>query len=198
MRCCSRPLAAAAALLTCVLAPKLASAANTITFTLTDEPGRWFKSQAGPIAGTHSLAVATPGVTVNFVGGSHTVHTMSSLIFPSSAPGMPFDTEATKGRRSVTLTTPGLYVFVCKIHPYMLGAVIVDDPATAGLDLGEAVSLFHGPTVPTSSDLATRLLRAFFIITNPRQLARLQQAGRPGTSPIPAWTCASPGEQWPI
>ena len=166
MRCCSKPLAAAAVLLACVLAPKLASA-NTITFTLTDEPARWFKSQAGPIAGTHSLAVATPGVTVNFVGGSHTVHTMSSLIFPSSAPDMPFDTEATKGRRSVKLTTPGLYVFVCKIHPYMLGAVIVDDPATAGLDLGEAVSLFHGPTVPTSSDLATRLLRAFFIITNP-------------------------------
>jgi hypothetical protein len=79
---------------------------------------------------------------------------------------MPFDTEATKNRVSVVLQTPGLYVFVCKIHPYALGAVVVDDPATDGLDLGEQVSLAHGVTVPTSSDLATRLLRTFFIITN--------------------------------
>ncbi|MBI2316841.1 MAG: copper oxidase, partial [Betaproteobacteria bacterium] len=53
------------------------------------------------------------------------------------------------------------------IHPYMLGAVIVDDPATAGLDLGENITLITGITVPTSSDLATRLLRTFFIATNP-------------------------------
>src|SRR5262249_36394612 len=63
--------------------------------------------------------------------------------------------------------TPGLYVFVCKIHPYMLGAVIVDDPNTAGLDLGESITLVNGITVPTSSDLATRLLKTFFVATNP-------------------------------
>jgi YVTN family beta-propeller protein len=80
---------------------------------------------------------------------------------------MPFDTEATKGTRDVVLRTPGLYVFVCKIHPYMLGAVIIDDPRTAGLDLGENITLVTGLTVPTSSDLATRLLRTFFIATNP-------------------------------
>jgi len=71
----------------------------------------------------------------------------------------------------VVLKTPGLYVFVCKIHPYMLGAVIVDDPATDGLDLGETITLVKRIddriTVPTSSDLATRLLRTFFIATNP-------------------------------
>ena len=27
-------------------------------------------------------------------------------------------------------TSPGLYVFVCKLHPFMLAAAIVDDPAT--------------------------------------------------------------------
>jgi DNA-binding beta-propeller fold protein YncE len=80
---------------------------------------------------------------------------------------MPYDTRATKSSNNVVLVTPGLYVFVCKIHPYMLGAVIVDDPLTPGLDLGETVTLVHGPVIPTSSDLATRLLRAFFIITNP-------------------------------
>ena len=49
----------------------------------------------------------------------------------------------------------------------IFGAVIVDDPATTGLDLGSSISLINGITVPTSSDLATRLLRTFFIATNP-------------------------------
>lgn len=152
-----------------VTAPRAAASGsdNRVEFTLNDEPGRWFRSDRGAIAGTQSLAVATPGVEVRFRGGSHTVHTMTSLIFPAGAKGMPFDTEATKGSRDVVLRTPGLYVFVCKIHPYMLGAVIVDDPGTAGLDLGERITLANGLTVPTSSDLATRLLRTFFITTNP-------------------------------
>jgi hypothetical protein len=58
-------------------------------------------------------------------------------------------------------------VFVCKVHPYMLAAVIVDDARTTGLDLGEQITIIDGPTVPTTSDLATRLLRTFFIATNP-------------------------------
>ena len=49
----------------------------------------------------------------------------------------------------------------------MFGAVIVDDPSTSGLDLGSSLSLVNGITVPSSSDLATRLLRTFFIATNP-------------------------------
>lgn len=160
------PPVAAALVLAAATAASAEASHNRITFKLTDEPGRWFKNTAGPIAGTWSLAVAQPGVEVKFTGKSHTVHTMTSLLFPTGARHMPFDTRATKGTREVELKTPGLYVFVCKIHPYMLGAVIVDDPATAGLDLGETVSLVHGPVIPTSSDLATRLLRAFFLITN--------------------------------
>ena len=138
-----------------------------IEFDLTDQPGAWYRSTAGPIAGSNSLAVGTPGVEVKFSGASHTVHTMTSLLFPTGAANMPFDTNAQKGSAEVVLQTPGLYVFVCKIHPYMLGAVIVDDPATPGLDLGENITLVNGITVPTSSDLATRLLRTFFIATNP-------------------------------
>jgi DNA-binding beta-propeller fold protein YncE len=140
---------------------------NRVEFALTDQPGKWYRNEAGPVAGNGSLAVATPGVEVRFTGRSHTVHTMSSLLWPAGAAGMPFDTEAMKGSAQVVLRTPGLYVFVCKVHPYMLGAVIVDDPSTAGLDLGEQITLIDGPTVPTSSDLATRLLRTFFIATNP-------------------------------
>ena len=140
---------------------------NRVEFELTDEPGAWYRSTAGPIAGSNSLAVTTPGTEVRFSGKSHTVHTMTSLLFPTGAENMPFDTNAQKGSAEVVLRTPGLYVFVCKIHPYMLGAVIVDDPATPGLDLGESITLVNGITVPTSSDLATRLLKTFFIATNP-------------------------------
>ncbi len=137
-----------------------------VEFDMTDEPGRWFKNTAGAIAGTQSLAVVNPGTQIRFSHKSETVHTMTTLLWPTGAPGMPFDTpSSTSGE--VVLTTPGLYVFFCKIHPYMLAAVIVDDPATPGLDLGENITLINRRTVPTSSDLATRLLRLFFIATNP-------------------------------
>ncbi len=139
---------------------------NEIDFALTDNPGRWFDTGSA-IAGNRSLAVASPGVRVNFSGNSNTVHTRTSLIYPTDAANMPFNTDPRKGGDSLTLTTPGLYVFTCSIHPYMFGAVIVDDPATSGLDLGSSLSLINGITVPSSSDLATRLLRTFFIATNP-------------------------------
>lgn len=138
-----------------------------IEFELTDEPGAWFRNAAGPVAGFRSLAVATPGTEVRFTGKSNTVHTRTSLIFPTGAAGMPFNTPPRKGGDEVTLTTPGLYVFTCSIHPYMFGAVIVDDPNTPGLDLANSITLVNGLTVPTSSDLATRLLRTFFIATHP-------------------------------
>lgn len=139
---------------------------NEVSFALTDHAGRWFDTGSA-IAGNRSIAVATPGVRVNFSGNSNTVHTRTSLIYPTGAAGMPFNTKPKKGGDSITLTTPGLYVFTCSIHPYMFGAVIVDNPATTGLDLGSSISLINGITVPTSSDLATRLLRTFFIATNP-------------------------------
>ena len=139
---------------------------NEVNFSLTDHPGRWFDTGT-VVAGNRSIAIATPGVRVNFSGNSNTVHTRTSLIYPTGAARMPFNTEPKKGGDSITLTTPGLYVFTCSIHPYMFGAVIVDDPATTGLDLGSSISLINGITVPTSSDLATRLLRTFFIATNP-------------------------------
>ncbi|MBX3615676.1 MAG: copper oxidase [Nitrosomonas sp.] len=139
---------------------------NEVNFELTDHPGRWFDTGVA-VAGNRSIAIAAPGVRVNFSGNSNTVHTRTSLIYPTGAAGMPFNTNPKKGGDSLTLTTPGLYVFTCSIHPYMFGAVIVDDPATTGLDLGANLSLINGINIPSSSDLATRLLRTFFIATNP-------------------------------
>ena len=139
---------------------------NQVNFALTDNAGHWFDT-GSVVAGNRSIAIASPGVRINFSGNSNTVHTRTSLIYPTGAAGMPFNTDPKKGGDSLTLTTPGLYVFTCSIHPYMFGAVIVDDPATSGLDLGSSLSLVNGITVPSSSDLATRLLRTFFIATNP-------------------------------
>ncbi|MBX3305967.1 MAG: hypothetical protein KF751_07920 [Nitrospira sp.] len=156
-------LAIAIVMMTGSLVDQARASGPRVEFELTDEPGAWFriKDSGG------SLAVATPGTEVRFTGKSNTVHTRTSLIFPTGAANMPFDTAPRKGSDSVVLRTPGLYVFTCKIHPYMFGAVIVDDPATEGLDLGEKISLVNGIQVPTASDLAVRLLRTFFIATNP-------------------------------
>jgi DNA-binding beta-propeller fold protein YncE/plastocyanin len=139
-------------------------------FVLTDNPGNWFDAGV-EIAGTRSLVVAAPGDKVRFIvrrPQSETVHTATSLLFPTGAAGMPFDQPtAFRGTEQVRLTSPGLYVFLCKLHPFMLGGVIVDDPATPELDLGKTISLVNGVTIPTASDLGLRLVRAFFVITNP-------------------------------
>jgi hypothetical protein len=74
--------------------------------------------------------------------------------------------KAFRGTVQARLTKPGLYVFLCKLHPFMLGAAIVDDPATPELDSGKSVRLSTGRTIPTASDLALRLVRALFVITN--------------------------------
>ena len=170
-------------------------AATAIKFIATDEPGSWFKCAAttgsggGPgcvEAGSKSLAILHSGDTVQIDNGlgtdnvlpdsTNTVHTFTSLLYPTGAFSVPFDQPAAfRGSLPpLTLNDPGLYVFVCKLHPFMLAAVIVDDPATDGLDLGNPSTDFNltlisykGLNFPASSDLATRLLRAFFLITTP-------------------------------
>lgn len=99
-----------------------------------------------------SVAVINPGETVIFgMKDSQTKHTVTTLIYPETAEriggngilraaGLGHYDQQLGIRGSAILTdtdgspvgldTPGLYVFVCKIHPYMFGAVVVDDPAT--------------------------------------------------------------------
>ena len=151
-----------------------------VTFEITDEPGRWFRSiRSGilsPVTKSHSLEVIPPGGSVHFImSETNAVHTITTLLWPSGANDpdhgdhrvIPFSqTKAYKGGAILKLDVPGLYVFTCRIHPYMFGAVIVDDPATEGLDLGESIDIVTGINgLPTSSDLATRLLRTFFVAT---------------------------------
>lgn len=167
-----------------------------VTFTVNDTPGYWF--DAGPtwnLGGTRSLAVIQSGETVHFTQtvGPKAVesrHTVTALIWPSgSSPSELLDQDsANKDDHHVQLTTTGLHVFVCKLHPYMLGAVIVDDPSTPGFDLGENLVLLGGPggTVPfptilsgAPTDIALRVLRAFFIVTNPGNWKDYTKVGTP-------------------
>ena len=118
------------------------------------------------------------------------MHTVTSPVYPTGAQHMPFDQAAAfrAGSRSVTLNNPGLYVFVCKVHPFMLAATIVDDPATAGSGSRRKPlsGQWHHP--PITSDLATRLLRAFWLITNPANY----QDHNVATNPLQTWTIDYP------
>src|SRR5512141_2970754 len=120
-------------------ASDLAIAAE-VNFKVTDVPGHWFDT-GGEIAGTRSLAIVAPGTKINFlqnINGKPTAesrHTVTSLLWPSTAPTddpsqLIDQPAANQDNHSVTLSTSGLYVFVCKLHPYMLGGVIVDDATT--------------------------------------------------------------------
>ena len=161
--------------------------APVVSFEAGDSPGNFFTCAntgnskslgcANVTPGQKSVAVIAPGETVGFPsvsGEASTIHTVLSLIYPSGAKNMPFKAPidfrnpAPGGVATVTLRDPGLYVFICDIHVYMFAAVIVDDPKTSeGLDLGKKISLVNGIEVPTLSDLAIRLLRTFFIVTDP-------------------------------
>ena len=147
-----------------------AGAAGVKIIELTDNPGNWFDT-GQTIAGTRSLAVVPSGTTVRFdvaKPDAMTVHTATSLLFPTGAGSMPFDQDqAFRGTEDVTLSDPGLYVFLCKLHPFMLGGAIVDDPATPELDLGKTITFMNGDTVPTASDRAIRYVRSFLNITSP-------------------------------
>ena len=188
----SRRLAPAAAVVVLLVGGGIGRAkSDVVEFEATDDPGSWFKCVGGVgcvAAGTQSLAVAKSGDTVRITLGAETdtSHTFTSLVFPTGAPGMPFDQPKAlkKGESAeVTLTQPGLYVFVCKLHPFMLAATVVDDPKTPGLDIGDNISLLSGLTVPSASDLGVRLLRSFFLITNPANY----QDRNPDTNPTLKW-----------
>jgi DNA-binding beta-propeller fold protein YncE len=165
--------------------------AKTVNVTVQDVPGYWFDT-GKDIAGTRSLVIIAPGDTVRFNQKVESRHTVTSLIWPKDA-GLTEKIDqdvANTDDHQVTLTTPGLYVYVCKLHPYMLGAVIVDDKATEGLDIGKELQLVVGTlpdgllTFDSASDLALRLLRAFFIVTNPSNWKDYTKANLPSPGNI--------------
>ena len=169
--------------------------AKTVNFTVNDVPGRWFDTGVD-IAGTRSLAIIAPGDTVKFNQKVESRHTVTSLVWPSNAG----DSEridqpsANTDDHEVTLTTPGLYVYVCKLHPYMLGAVIVNNDQTPGLDIGEQITLAGVGSFNSNSNLGLRLLRAFFVVTNPsnwKDYTKVGQAYQPVYPAVPVRVTAA-------
>ncbi|MGI9010691.1 MAG: multicopper oxidase domain-containing protein [Nitrososphaeraceae archaeon] len=151
------------------------SQGNFITFDITDEPGQWFRNVGEEVlpGTTKSLGIVESKGTAQFImSNTNTVHTISSLLWPTDAPNMPYDQMTPyRGGGIVQLEKPGLYVFICKIHPYMLGAMIVDDPKTTGLDLGNKLTLSTGTELDPSKEngkaTVSALLRTFFVANNP-------------------------------
>ena len=147
---------------------------SPITFHLSDEPSYWFDNGRQDLEGilhTRSLGVSEGPTKVVFSVGeplTSVQHTFTSLIWPEGAENMPFTQGAgLSGDHDVNLATPGLYAFYCVIHPYMLGAVVVDDPSTPGADFGKKLRWLDGTIIPSSADEVWRTVHSFFIITEP-------------------------------
>ncbi|HUR72657.1 MAG TPA: copper oxidase, partial [Sporichthya sp.] len=141
-------------------------------------------------------------VTINFdvnAADTETAHFASAIIWPDGAEGMPFDQAgAWVGSRTVQLTKPGLYAFACKVHPYMLGAVAVDDPLTPGVDFGNKLRIkSRGMNVPSYANVVWQLVNKFFVITNPGNWQKFSATEdtewNPGFAPAPLLTFDSSG-----
>jgi YVTN family beta-propeller protein len=127
----------------------------------------------GVLDSLEEFAVEGPPVTVTFnvdPAKSQGIRNPIGLIAPEGADGFPYEDAggAFYGKKTIQLTEPGLYAFTDSIAPYMLGAVVVDDPLTLGLDFGKKLVVNGKPEpVPSNADIIQRLVNAFFTITNP-------------------------------
>ena len=110
--------------------PRVASAdgGSADTMSLTDEPGNWFKSA---ITGT-PFTVIKPGQKVDFEIDNcctSTKHTVTLLMKPTGSNVVMDQDQAQRGSLSVDFDLPGVYLFHCKVHPYMTAVIGVTDAA---------------------------------------------------------------------
>ena len=93
---------------------------------LTDEPGNWFRSE---ITGT-PVTVIQAGDEVDFKIGNcctNTRHTVTLLVKPAGSNTSIDQDKSQNGTLSTEFDVPGVYVLVCKVHPYMTAVVAVAD-----------------------------------------------------------------------
>jgi hypothetical protein len=102
---------------------------------LTDEPGNWFKSGTGGLIPTllgttdpvrTPLTIIQPGQAVEFDLKSETdaIHTVSLLV-PIGKLLTIDQNDADDDKVRVQFDESGVHLFVCKVHPYMAGVVVV-------------------------------------------------------------------------
>ncbi len=98
------------------------------TMSLTDEPGKWFRSQ---ITGT-PVTIIRAGQRVDFKINNcctSTRHTVTLLMKPAGSRVVLDQDSSQNGTLSATFDVPGVYLFHCKIHPYMTAVVGVKNAA---------------------------------------------------------------------
>jgi plastocyanin len=104
------------------------SEADRDVMDLTDEPGNWFRSQRSG----SPVSVVPVGGRVDFVAGdlTNTKHT-ATLVNKPPASRLVVDQDDARsgGVDSAEFDVPGVYLFLCKVHPYMTGVVGVTDAA---------------------------------------------------------------------
>lgn len=116
------------ALTTIALQTAVGSGGTADTMNLTDEPGNWFKSE---LTGT-PFTVIRAGERVDFEINNcctSTKHTVTLLMKPTGSAVVMDQDQAQRGNLSVDFDLPGVYLFHCKIHPYMTAVVGVTDAA---------------------------------------------------------------------
>ncbi|MGY0388824.1 YncE family protein [Nocardioides sp. WG-D5] len=145
---------------------------------------------AGVLDSLQEFAVEGPPVTVTFnvdPAKSQGIRNPIGLIAPEGADEFPYmDAKgAFFGEKTIQLTEPGLYAFTDSVAPYMLGAVVVDDPLTLGLDFGEKLVVNGKPeAVPSNADIIQRLVNAFFTITNPNNWQQFSSTKEVSWNPV--------------
>ncbi|MFC4948617.1 YncE family protein [Pseudonocardia sp. GCM10023141] len=147
-------------------------------------------SLQGVLDSLTKFAITGPPVTVKFnvdPSRSQGLRNPIGLIAPENAKGFPYMDAggAFFGEKTIQLTEPGLYAFTDSVAPYMLGAVVVDDPLTLGLDFGKSLRVNGKPTpVPSNADIIQRLVNAFFTITNPNNWQKFSETEDVAWNPI--------------
>lgn len=160
---------------------------------LTDEPGNWFRSET---TGT-PVSVVEAGGRVDFVIGNcctSTRHTVTLLVKPSASKISMDQDSSQKGKLSVTFDVPGVYVLICKVHPYMTAVVAVKDAGGNIPDVEAAALPFIGH-LGAASLPATAVLGVMTTVApdDDAKAAKWEILG-PGATVIPA--VPGVGEVW--
>jgi DNA-binding beta-propeller fold protein YncE len=124
---------------------------TTDIMRLTDQPGNWYRSITTGIP----VSIIDPGERVDFRINNcctNTKHTVTLIVKPEGSQVVMDQDQSQRGTLSATFDLPGVYLFICKVHPYMTGAVAVRNQNGRIPDVTAAMLPFIGhlgvPSLP--------------------------------------------------